>query len=171
MFFKCFTVLKVAFVESCSSMGTLFQKHIFRIQSLWLVFMPPRKTARPIILAGWASPVLANTFNYHCAWLLDVDKDCIRQVMTKETWNRKTRVVRRQQSSPGGNQIYCKNASGVATFLHVLHCIVEKFISYSQVDVCQLQRRVLELFIFYHPTVLTVAEHHKAFHTSSNVIF
>ena len=66
---------------------------------------------------------------------------------------------------------YCKNASGFAIFLHVFRCIVEKFISYSQVDVCQLQRRVLELFISYHPTVLTVAEHHKAFHTSTNVIY
>ena len=66
---------------------------------------------------------------------------------------------------------YCKNASGVATFLHVLQCIFEKFISYSQVDVCQLQLRVLELFISYHPTVLTIVEHHKAFHTSSNVIY
>ena len=66
---------------------------------------------------------------------------------------------------------YRKNASGVVTFLHVLRCIVEKFISYSQVDVCQLQRRVLKLFISYHPTVLTVVEHHKAFHTSSNLIY
>ena len=41
----------------------------------------------------------------------------------------------------------------------------------SQVDVCQLQRCMLELFISYHPTVLSVAEHHKAFHTSSNVIY
>ena len=67
--------------------------------------------------------------------------------------------------------LYCKNASGVATFLYILCCIVEKFISYAQVDVCQLQRRVLELFISYHPTVLTVAEHHNAFHTRSNVEF
>ena len=36
----------------------------------------------------------------------------------------------------------------------------------KQVDVCQLHRHVLELFISYHPTVLTVVEHHKAFHTS-----
>ena len=67
--------------------------------------------------------------------------------------------------------IYSKNGSSVATFLHVLHCTVEGFISYYQVDVCQLQRRMLELFISYHPTALTVAERHKAFHTSSNCCF
>ena len=98
-----------------------------------------------------------------------------RSVSGQADWG----AARGPQTNERGQSIqfnYCKNASGVATFLHVLCCIFEKFISYSpcsqvqNVDVCQLQRHILELFISYYPTVLTVAEHHKAFHTSSNVI-
>ena len=63
---------------------------------------------------------------------------------------------------------YHKKFSGVAIFVLVLRCTIEEFFSYEQEDVCELQQDVLELFISYHPTALTVAEHHKAFHTSSN---